>query len=398
MTLSRVVVVSVLLTVVGCAGPNIGPQSVAPTLTLPTVPPSIAVSAEPSLRRTPRGDAFDDLLLGVAGGAHPAGSQLDKMWSSELATTRFKDQLAYAPPVAVEPYFTDELPATSCALGTAVRDWHDNAFYCADDNKIVYDEDWLRDFSSRLGDFAPAAVVAHEWGHHIQQVIGDSQYSIQRELQADCLAAMYLNYRDGSTGFVSDNAELLSSMTSFFSLADQDYTSSKWFRAGEHGSKFQRLMAFTTGSLPVIDGLTWCDGYVAYGQNAFSTLGPYRLVNLPGRETTAADGVVSIAADVRSGIPSSEIQVSWVPELPKADSADDFVSTVLTKMPSGTHLLSVTEFSPLAGSGVLFGFDVQSGPEAPESGIVAVIMPPSGQGGLLVKVSRHQPNPPDFAK
>ncbi|NUP05722.1 MAG: zinc metallopeptidase [Polyangiaceae bacterium] len=83
-------------------------------------------------------------------------------------------------------------------------------FYCPPDEKVFVDLSFFRDLKDRLGapgDFAQAYVIAHELGHHVQNVLGtdDKMRSLQRgkskreqnelsvrlELQADCLAGVW---------------------------------------------------------------------------------------------------------------------------------------------------------------------------------------------------------------
>jgi uncharacterized protein len=81
-------------------------------------------------------------------------------------------------------------------------------FYCPADSKVYLDLGFFRDLRSRFGapgDFAQAYVIAHEFGHHVQNVLGitdevtklerenpdeANEYSIRLELQADCLAGV----------------------------------------------------------------------------------------------------------------------------------------------------------------------------------------------------------------
>ena len=74
-------------------------------------------------------------------------------------------------------------------------------FYCPGDNKLYIDLSFYDVLAQRLnapGDFAQAYVIAHEVGHHVQNLIGATQQSIpgdsqnqtsvRVELQADCLS------------------------------------------------------------------------------------------------------------------------------------------------------------------------------------------------------------------
>lgn len=85
-------------------------------------------------------------------------------------------------------------------------------FYCPADQKVYLDLDFFRELDRRFGapgDFAQAYVVAHEVGHHVQNLLGiadrvhaararldersGNQLSVRMELQADCLAGVWAN-------------------------------------------------------------------------------------------------------------------------------------------------------------------------------------------------------------
>ena len=74
-------------------------------------------------------------------------------------------------------------------------------FYCPQDARVYLDLSFFRDLSQRFGatgDFAQAYVIAHEVGHHVQNLLGlmgeagrERTGSIAIELQADCLAGVW---------------------------------------------------------------------------------------------------------------------------------------------------------------------------------------------------------------
>ncbi|RZI86293.1 MAG: metalloprotease [Rubrivivax sp.] len=98
--------------------------------------------------------------------------------------------------------------STACGRGEAAM----GPFYCPADHKVYIDLGFYDTLSQRLGapgDFAQAYVIAHEVGHHVQNLMGTSakldeargrvskaQYnalSVRLELQADCFAGIWAN-------------------------------------------------------------------------------------------------------------------------------------------------------------------------------------------------------------
>jgi len=98
-----------------------------------------------------------------------------------------------------------EATPTACGLGTAGI----GPFYCPADQKVYIDLSFYETLRSRLrapGDFAQAYVLAHEVGHHVQNLLGHektlraaqrrdparkNELSVRFELQADCLAGVW---------------------------------------------------------------------------------------------------------------------------------------------------------------------------------------------------------------
>jgi len=96
-------------------------------------------------------------------------------------------------------------------------------FYCGADRKVYIDLSFYHQLAGQLnapGDFAQAYVLAHEVGHHIQNILGilpeyqkarrtmsqrdGNALSVRVELQADCFAGIWAHYAARQKGFVEE--------------------------------------------------------------------------------------------------------------------------------------------------------------------------------------------------
>jgi predicted metalloprotease len=99
--------------------------------------------------------------------------------------------------------------STACGMGQSAM----GPFYCPPDKRVYLDTSFFDDMTRRLnapGDFASAYVIAHEVGHHVQNVLGilprvnaererlpeaqANALSVRIELQADCLAGVWAHH------------------------------------------------------------------------------------------------------------------------------------------------------------------------------------------------------------
>ncbi len=110
----------------------------------------------------------------------------------------------YTPPTMV---LYTEATSTGCGTGQAAM----GPFYCPRDQKVYLDLSFFTELGQRFGvpgQFAQAYVIAHEVGHHVQNLTGTAQrvqqlqqnagsqteanqFSVQMELQADCYAGVW---------------------------------------------------------------------------------------------------------------------------------------------------------------------------------------------------------------
>jgi predicted metalloprotease len=109
-------------------------------------------------------------------------------------------RVAFKPPVLV--FFTGQT-RSACGAATSAT----GPFYCPGDSKLYLDFAFFNELRNEFrapGDFAQAYVIAHEFGHHIQNLLGtmdkvqrageDNRLSVALELQADCYAGVWGYY------------------------------------------------------------------------------------------------------------------------------------------------------------------------------------------------------------
>ncbi|MDD2988775.1 MAG: zinc metallopeptidase [Zoogloea sp.] len=154
---------------------------------------------------------------------------------------------------------------TACGMGQAAM----GPFYCPADQKVYIDLSFYQELKSRYkapGDFAQAYVIAHEVGHHVQNLLGISgkvqaarerasereanALSVRLELQADCLAGVWAKNADAARGILEagDVEEALQAATAIgddtLQKQAQGYAVPDSFT---HGSAEQRMRWFKRG-------------------------------------------------------------------------------------------------------------------------------------------------------
>jgi uncharacterized protein len=142
-------------------------------------------------------------------------NQLAEFVSVVLADTEetWKAQFSRMGSTYVEPRLVLFTGAVESACGFAQAAM--GPFYCPADQKVYIDLGFYQDLKNKMnapGDFAQAYVIAHEVGHHVQNLLGISdkvqaargelpekdfnQLLVRLELQADCLAGVWANHAD----------------------------------------------------------------------------------------------------------------------------------------------------------------------------------------------------------
>ncbi|WP_329110082.1 neutral zinc metallopeptidase [Micromonospora sp. NBC_01699] len=121
-----------------------------------------------------------------------------------------------------------------------------NAAYCPAGDFIAYDVNWAVTVFRQIGDAFIFFLLGHEYAHAIQARLGiEHQFTIQSELQADCMAGAYigdsvqdrqLDLKDG------DLDEFRAGLVAVGDDPDQP-----WFAEGSHGTPEQRIDSFFRG-------------------------------------------------------------------------------------------------------------------------------------------------------
>lgn len=169
---------------------------------------------------------------------------------------------SYRPPKLV--LFTDAVQS-ACGFAQAAV----GPFYCPADQKVYIDLAFFKEMERRLeagGDFAQAYVIAHEVGHHVQNLLGimdkaqaararageaqSNRISVRMELQADCFAGVWAHRAEKARGILEEG-DVEEGMNAASAVGDD-----RMMRRGggyvvpdsfTHGSSAQRVKWFRVG-------------------------------------------------------------------------------------------------------------------------------------------------------
>ncbi len=181
-----------------------------------------------------------------------------EVWSAQFA----KQGLRYQAPILV---LYQNRTATACGTGQSAA----GPFYCPGDQKIYLDLLFFQQMSQQMnagGDFAQAYVIAHEVGHHVQNLLGIEQkvaqmrargsqaqanaLSVRLELQADCFAGVWAAQANAKQPFL-EKGDVEEGLNAAHQIGDdtlqkqaQGYAVPDSFT---HGSSAQRMNWFGRG-------------------------------------------------------------------------------------------------------------------------------------------------------
>jgi hypothetical protein len=143
-------------------------------------------------------------------------------------------------------------------------------FYCPGDHKLYLDMSFFHDLSNRFGapgDFAQAYVVAHEVGHHVQNLLGiadkvhaaqqrtseagKNQLQVRMELQADCYAGIWA-YRADQERHILEAGDVEEALAAASGVGDDRLQQQSQGvvvpESFTHGSSAQRMTWFSRGA------------------------------------------------------------------------------------------------------------------------------------------------------
>lgn len=166
-----------------------------------------------------------------------ASRTLQAYWSSYFA----RRQLSFTPVAAISGYAPTRPPLCGQQWLTPK-----NAAYCSLTDTIRYDTIWLSGEYRRVGDAFVYLVLAHEYGHAIQERLRlRFAAPIAKELQADCLAGAYLGDAVRAHVLVMEPGDVPALRQALIEGGDRPGV--PWYAPISHGTPQQRITAFAAG-------------------------------------------------------------------------------------------------------------------------------------------------------
>lgn len=169
-------------------------------------------------------------------------NDIDAFWAEEFAANGNDYYAAGTTPVT-------EVVYSSCG---SFGPYDNPAAFCPPEDTVYYSIPLSQEIRTNIGDFAWITVLAHEWGHHVQLLLGiEPELTIDRELQADCFAGAYAR-RALQQGFLQEG-DITEAMV--INIMSGDPIEMEEMADGAHGSSDYRVTSFMEG---YFDGARAC--------------------------------------------------------------------------------------------------------------------------------------------
>ena len=235
-------IVGIILAIIGYAVFDIDPRQTLDALGGATGEQQAGKMGQP----TDEEGAFVSQILGSS----------EDVWRAEFQ----QSGLEYQPTTTV---IYEQGTLTGCGVGQAAM----GPFYCPQDRKIYIDLGFFRQLETEFGapgEFARAYVIAHEVGHHVQNLLGvhervaglggrdsgEDSMTVRVELQADCYAGVWAKRSNDARGWI-EAGDIEAGLRAASAVGDdtiQHRTQGQVVPdAFTHGSAEQRMRWFTIG-------------------------------------------------------------------------------------------------------------------------------------------------------
>ena len=172
---------------------------------------------------------------------------IDTFWAQNFAAAG----LDYEPPRDVVSVTRNGQVSSGCGTKSDIDEY--GIYYCTVDEAVYFSPEFEAQVTAVAGDYGWNNIIAHEWGHHIQDLLNldyssdpeldDGFYTIELELQADCLAGMFLQDQLARDAIGQPELDQALRITG----AAGDAPDTTWDDPSAHGTGEQRQTSWQNG-------------------------------------------------------------------------------------------------------------------------------------------------------